>query len=117
MQDALLIYLMIANMRHAGGFHVAAHLLQQARTLCATTGIAIERDRKAVWRAVMAAIGRYLIGPCLTGPYLAGACGRGASRRASALPKSRSRTVVDLVGQCDWLQALTRLENYVASMS
>jgi hypothetical protein len=112
MQDALLIYLMIANLRNAGGFHVAAHWFQQARTLCATMGIAIERNWKAVWRAVMAAIGRYLIGP-----HLAGACGSGASQRTSASPKSRSRAAIDLMGQCDWLQALTRLENYVASMS
>jgi hypothetical protein len=86
MHDALLIYLMITNMRHAGYFRFAADLFQSAMARCMATRFAVERN----WKV--------------------------AVRRASALAEFRSGAAANLVPQREWLQALTRLENYVVSM-
>jgi hypothetical protein len=117
MQDALLIYLMITNMRHAGGFRFAAYLVQEAGAQCMAVWFAIERYRKAA----VATIGRNVLGGNLLrgnmfSRNVGSARGGGVRRRASALAKLHSGAAIDLVTQCDWLQALTRLENYVVSM-
>jgi hypothetical protein len=43
MHDALLIYLMITNMRHSGYFRFAAHLFQSAMARCEAMRFAVER--------------------------------------------------------------------------
>ena len=112
MHDALLIYFMITNMRHAGYFHFAAHLLQRARAQCVAVWFAIERT----WKAAVTTAGRNMFGVNMLGRNMGSARGGGTRRRASALTKTHSGAAINLAAQSDWLQALTRLENYVVSM-
>jgi hypothetical protein len=101
MHDALLIYFMITNMRHAGYFRFAVRPFQRARAQYTSVWFAVERS----WKATMATVGQNVSG------------GRGGgTRRASALAKFYSGDTISLAAQSDWLQALTRLENYVVSM-
>jgi hypothetical protein len=82
MHDALLIYWMIANMRHAGYFRSATHVLQSA---------------KAKWALLFSMVRDSFCG--------------------SACTRIRSGTEMNLALGRDWVQALTRLESYIASMS
>ncbi len=120
MQDALLIYLMITNTRHAGGFRFAAHLVHDAGVQCMAVWFAITRN----WNTAVAAIGRKVLTRImltrimLTRIMLTRIMGNGGRtrRRASALARFCPGAATRLGAQSDWLQALTRLENYVVSI-
>jgi hypothetical protein len=90
MHDAFLIYCMLANMRHTGHIRFAGHLFRCAKAKCAALRLFLGPMWKWLLRSTSASSGT--------------ARGSSAYRRNETLRR-------------DWLQALTRLESYVASTS
>jgi hypothetical protein len=103
MQDALLIYLMIANMRHAGYFRGLAAALRYVQTRSALMrsiaaricGAAADAMRRRVWDAYEA----------------------GMLPRVTAPSSHRAIGSFHWAHRCELNQALTRLESYVGTMA
>ena len=98
MQDALLIYCMLAAMRHAGYARYAASVLQSARAKRGSMRLAAVRS----WEMVAAAVRQTRRPPQ--------ACAVATARLCCG-------TVLNPPNPRGWLAALMRLDSYVASMT
>lgn len=104
MQDAVLIYLMLVNMRHSGYVALFVGSPRRLTAKCLLVAAAIARSLSNPASAAASAMSR--------GLRIAGVGTRAA---ASASAKSHGNLAIAPTPQLEWLQALTRLENYIAS--
>jgi hypothetical protein len=105
MQDTFLIYLMLANMRHAGYFAVLTGPLHRAKVAYLLLRTPIARNVHRAAAALAAALS-----------WTLRACGIGIRSGGHASVTFRSSGTLILMTQSQWMESLARLENYVSSI-